>query len=151
MSDILGQIDDTLDNWHGSRDAMHWTPDEVRDHDASRMAGYFGAMQDIVFSGPATLLTGSGERLDVTAVRLTLADRPATEERLAALAPVAFSFDMTFPLIEPVPDEDYWAAQAMRRTICAAFDVPPRAIGFAPRYGLDARYQQRQRNRRKRR
>lgn len=27
MSDILADIDDTLADWNGSRDSMHWTPD----------------------------------------------------------------------------------------------------------------------------
>lgn len=26
MSDILADIDDTLADWHGSRDSMHWRP-----------------------------------------------------------------------------------------------------------------------------
>lgn len=30
MSSILDQIDDTLDDWHGSSDAMRWRPDEAR-------------------------------------------------------------------------------------------------------------------------
>lgn len=138
MTDILGRIDDTLDNWHGSADSMHWTADG-----------------NAVVPGTTRILVGAnGFRATVCDVLLqSTSTGPRTdeeEERAAQLYLEPFTLEVSFPLAPPSPEMSYWETAAWRRTICDAFQVPPREIGFPPRYGFDARYRQRQRNRRKR-
>lgn len=62
-----------------------------------------------------------------------------------------FTLEFEFPLAEPTPEQDYWGTRAFQRHIAAAFAISLRALGLPPRYGFDARYRQRQKNRRKRR
>lgn len=150
MSDILADIDDTLADWNGSADSMRWRPDgsgaEPRVFTAPEAGWYqFGrALQSAFEFRPAMveLTTSPG---------LSHADVEGIGEQLLADYAGALSFDIQFPLAEPTMGQGYWQIQAVRRPIAAAFQVSLAELGIPTRYRLDARYHQRQKNRRKRR
>lgn len=141
MSDILADIDDTLADWNGSADSMRWRPDYEGESPINSVAA----------TGWASV-AGALVELHSAAMQASYA---ATEyallygDRTTLLEP--FSLEVELPLAEPAPEQDYWKTAAWQRYIAAMFDIRPRDIGLPPRYGFDARYRQRQKNRRKRR
>lgn len=117
MSDILSEIDDTLADWHGSADSMHWRPVPQQ-----------GTNQD---GSPITFVCSpSPDEARAILDRMT-----------ATMAPVVRT--MTETLIP--------AIKHMNETLLPL----ARALGYLPPEPrkpskLDARYRQRQKNRRKR-
>lgn len=144
MSDILSEIDDTLADWHGSADSMHWRPDSGENELAATqtlvgVGEFMATVRDVFFQTTSTTpdpLTLSSDDLDELHQGWTF-------------GPIRL--EMSFPLAEPEPGMGYWEYAALRRTIAGMFAIAPRALGLPPRYGFDARYRQRQKNRRKRR
>lgn len=120
MSSILDQIDDTLDDWRGSNDAMHWAPDggAVPDPDET-----LDSLTQSFASVP--LLPLHDFPLDLTPAPLL---RPGMVIRIASEA------DSQLLRVVRELDGGKWQVRPTTATRC-----------------LDARYHQRQKNRRKRR
>lgn len=121
MSNILDQIDNTLDDWHGSSDAMRWTPNAEQEK-AERWRGV--------------------SPLHYTGVGL------ATREEVVAQTSAA----MTRMAVQMVPvfrrfNEQLAEAFTRMAPLIIAMQAP--APESRPSV-LDARYHQRQKNRRRR-
>lgn len=129
MSDILADIDDTLADWNGSADSMRWRPGGAEDAGATHTLiganGFMATVRDVVLTTTSTLPP---------------MEDPDDWMYQTPLTSTTFEIRL-----------GYWQTAAMRRQIAAAFDITPRLLGLPPRYGFDARYRQRQKNRRKRR
>ena len=127
---ILDQIDDTLDNWNGSKDSMRWKPEP----DRRITMGIAPAGTDPRDAAAFTTFEVSSLQLDADAVLERAGE--VWRQWSAQMAPVFVEFTVQLK-----------ASFAGMQSLLAAMQMP---LEEGPSF-LDARYHQRQRNRRRRR
>ena len=142
MSDILAEIDDTLTDWRGSKDSMRWRPDGVVDED--------------VFAAPPPTRDAM-ERLRQQIIDAHQAAFPL--QRKWRLVPEVWphrDYVLDLHRVSLVPGMVVWVDGVDEAELLRVIEGPPfgpwrvRPLTGRPSR-LDARYRQRQKNRRKRR
>lgn len=134
MTDILASIDDTLADWHGSADAMRWRPDGGEVADPERP------------SGPVTVT-----RITCTLDADPYVEPPSGSSRFTAPAAGWYQYGATWHFDPAGPAAVGAFDRYLRRQVLTAFGVTAAQVGLEGPSFLDARYHQRQRNRRRRR
>ncbi|MEZ0067063.1 hypothetical protein ABIA32_003076 [Streptacidiphilus sp. MAP12-20] len=155
MSDILGLIDGPLDDWQGSADSMRWRAGGDVHEPLHEPPGFSGDPESFTAAMDrlGRALGIAGEQLEDLGVRLQwtgIASGADPAEVAAALAHVASAHLGTGAKLAAAHRRAWSGPNKLERQIARAYRIPVRALMPTPLSALDAGYQQRQRNRRKR-